>query len=307
MDDATRREIDKVAWRTLRDAGLKQPPVSLNVLLEHLELFRGFYDLQNPGFLDKAKHKIRVHGRKLIRILDKIRLRAVLFYEEHRIVVDETLPEIKREWPSFHEAAHKILVWHEPYFSYGDTAETLDPHWREPLEAEANYAASALMFCGPVFGKEARDTKPEWAAVEELKKRYGKSYSTTLRRYVEFGPQVPMALLVSTLPWADQPSDQDTRSRHFVVSPSFGHMFSNITQEHLRRRVDASSPRRHGGLVLDVTLHLRDDNGSNHEFRAQSFNNSYYLQTLFVYVAEITSKRIILPGNGRYTRTARGG
>ena len=39
MDDATKREIDKIAWRTLRDAGLTEPPVQIERLLDHLELY----------------------------------------------------------------------------------------------------------------------------------------------------------------------------------------------------------------------------------------------------------------------------
>jgi len=305
MDNSTRREIHRVAWRTLRDAGITEPPVSAKALLEHLRLSRDFFDLQNPTFRDKMKHRIRVHGRKLIQILKKISLRAVLFHDQNRIVVDETLSEVQRDWPSFHEASHKILVWHKPYF-YGDTAQTLIPEWREPLEAEANYGASALMFCGPVFTKESRDTNPQWAAVEELKKRYRKSYSTTLRRYVQFGPAVPMAMLTSTPSWADQPSDQDTRCRHFVPSPSFAEMFSRITAEQLRERVDVNSRQRRGGLIADITLCLKDDNGTKHEFRAESFFNSYYVQTLFVHLAEVKSKTIALPGNGKVLRALRG-
>jgi len=305
MDDATRREINKVAWATLKEAGLTRPPVCLKRLLEHLELHREFYDLQNPTFLNKTKHKIRVGRRKLVEIFRKIRLQAVLFHDENRIVVDKALPEIKREWPSFHEASHKILVWHRQYF-YGDTAQTLDPDWHEQLEAEANFGASALMFCGPVFTKEARDTKPEWAAVEDLKRRYGKSFSTTLRRYVGFGPEVPMAMLTSTPPWANKPSDQQNRCRHFVPSRSFECMFSQITQEQLRGQIDAHATHRRGGLVADFTLPLQDDNGRKHEFRAQSFFNRYYLQTLFVHVAEIKSRRIVLPGNGGLPGKLRG-
>ncbi len=140
MDDATRREIEKVTWQTLRDAGLTEPPISLDALLEHLELFREFYDLQNPGFLDKTKHKIRVHGRKLVQILKKINLKAVLFHDENRIVVDETLPDLKREWPSFHEASHKILVWHKPYFCYGEGIQPVREmrvRWKDCLGADS--------------------------------------------------------------------------------------------------------------------------------------------------------------------------
>lgn len=306
MDNSTRREIDRVAWQTLRAAGITEPPVSVKALLEHLELSREFLDLQNPTFRDKMKHRIRVYGRKLNQILKKISLRAVLFHDQNRIVVDETLPAVKRDWPSFHEASHKILVWHNPYFGYGDTAQTLNPDWHERLEAEANRGASALMFCGPVFTKESRDTKPEWAVIEKLKERYDKSFSTTLRRYIEFGPKVPMVMLTSTASWADQPSDQKTRCRHFVPSPSFVEMFSEVTAEQLREQVDVNSKRRRGGLIADFTLCLKDDNGTKHEFRAESFFNSYYVQTLFVQLAEVKSKTIVLPANRKLLRALRG-
>ncbi len=169
MDKMTRKEIDTACHNTLREAGIFQPPVKVESVLEYLELYRDFYNLQNPDFLDKAKHKIQVNGRKLIQIVKKICLHAVLFPDEGRIIVDSNLPQLKQEWPSFHEMGHRILEWHRPYF-YGDTAQTLDPDWQQQLEEEANYAASTLMFCGRLFTQEARDTKPEWASVEELKK-----------------------------------------------------------------------------------------------------------------------------------------
>ena len=61
MDDATRREIDKACRGTLRDAGLTGPPVRAEVLLEHLELYCHFYNLQDPVFLEKAKHNLQIN------------------------------------------------------------------------------------------------------------------------------------------------------------------------------------------------------------------------------------------------------
>ena len=116
MDDATRREIDKVCWCTLREADIMEPPSNTKLILEHLKLYREFYDLQDPGFLDRAKHKMLVSGRKLLHVIKKIRLTAVLFQDEGRIVVDASLPKGKQEWPSLHEAGHRILEWHRPYF-----------------------------------------------------------------------------------------------------------------------------------------------------------------------------------------------
>ncbi len=294
MDEATSREIEKVTWNTLRDAGIVRPPVQIEVILQHLHLYRDFYSLKNPSFLDRTKHKIRVHGTKLVNILQKINLMAVLFYDENRIVVDEELPEIRQDWPSFHEVSHKIFVWHKPYF-YGDTAQTLDPDWHEILESEANYGASALMFCGHIFTKEACDTTKEWASVASLKKRYKKSLTTTLRRYVEHGHDHSMFMLVSTPYWCIKPEDQTKQWRHFVRSKMFSEQFSTVAAEDVLKAVDSNSSIRIGGPVADFTFSLNDDNGVLHEFRAESFYNRYYLLTLCVQLKKCTEKRIVMP------------
>ncbi len=296
MDNRTRQEIDKACRTTLRDAGLYGPPIRAEVLLNHLELFRHFYNLQDPGFLDKAKHKLLVSGHKLVQILKKICLQAALFIDEGRIVIDSSLPLLKQEFPAFHEMGHRILVWHRPYF-YGDTAQTLDPDWQQTLEAEANYAGSTLMFCGELFTTEARDTKPEWASVKGLKTRYGKNFPTTLRRYVQFGPQCPMAMLTSTPSWMEKPDDQVTRCRHFVPSPKFTAMFGNVTPDYLLRCVDRHAARRRGGMVADFSLGLKDGRDELHEFHAESFFNRIYLQTLFVHVQRMNlDGQIIVSG-----------
>lgn len=296
MDGATKREIDKVCWNTLRDAGIACPPVPVAVLLEHLRLYREFYDLQNPSFLDRAKHKIRVHGQRLAEIIQRVKLLAVLFYDEDRIVVDADLPVIKRDFPSFHEVAHRICRWHKPYF-YGDTAQTLHPDWHEQLESEANYGASTMMFCGPVFTREALDTSRGWASVAGLKERYGKSFVTTLRRYVEHSHDHPMAMLVSTPYWKERPPDQSERWRHFVRSQRFVSEFSTLAAGDLLAAVDMNVPEKYTGSVTEFSYCLADSNGVRHEFRVESFDNSYYLLTLFVELRRLDAERMVVPAS----------
>ena len=295
MNEATRREIEKVTWNTLRDSGIVRPPVQVETLLQHLHLHRHFYNLKDPGFLDRTKHKIMVYGKKLINHITRtINLKAVLFYDENRIVIDVELPQIRQDWPSFHEVSHKIFGWHKPYF-YGDTAQTLDPDWHEMLENEANYGASALMFCGPVFTKEANDMTKDWSSLKVLHKRYNKTMTTTLRRFVEHGPECSMAMLVSTPYWCIKPEDQTKRWRHFVRSKMFSEQFSTVAAEDVLKAVDINSSIRTGGPVADFTFSLNDDNGVLHEFRAESFYNRYYLLTLCVQLKKCTEKRIVMP------------
>ena len=294
MDNLTRNKIEDTAWNILKEAGLNEPPVTIERVIEHLKLYREFYNLKNPSFLDRTKHKIKVCGKPIINVIKKINLVAVLFYDENRIVIDSELPKLRQDWPSFHESAHKMLKWHRPYF-YGDTAQTLNPDFQEILEAEANYAASELMFCGSVFTKESYDTKKEWASIKELKKRYCRTMTTTLRRYVEHGPDHPMAMLVSTPYWKVKP-DQKERCRHFVKSERFEKKFGNITSENILNALDNNCSLRRGGPVADFTCSLDDNNGDAHEFHIEAFYNRYDLLTFCVQTEKRTTKRIILPG-----------
>ena len=50
-DESTRREIDKVAIRTLKEAGLRDPPFLIDDLLDHLKIDREFYNLEDPGLI----------------------------------------------------------------------------------------------------------------------------------------------------------------------------------------------------------------------------------------------------------------
>lgn len=298
MDKETRRDIDSDVAETLRDAGLVAPPVQCEPLLDHLKLHRGYYDLQDPAFLDRVKYKTKVHGMKLVRILRSIKLSAVLLYDENRIVLDKGLKPLRRIWPTFHEMGHRIIGWHRPSFNYGDTAKTLDPSWHEQLEAEANYAASALMFCGKLFTSEALDTPPEWNSVADLSKRYDKSLLTTLRRYVEHSHDRPMAMLVSTAPWMEKPVEQAARWRHFVLSERMVSQFSAATAHDLLGAVNGNITRRRGGPVADFCYYLNDDNDVPHEFRVESFFNGYDVLTFFVELRSATAKRIVVVGTG---------
>jgi hypothetical protein len=294
VDNSSAKEIDKVATRVLREAGISHPPVRVEDLLEHLKVHREFYSLEDPTLLQRLQHKVRVKGVQLVNIIKKIRLSAVWLPDEQRILVDDDLPSPKKEWASFHDVTHSVLEWHRPYF-LGDTAQTLDPDFQETLEAEANYGASHLMFCGNLFTRDALDSLPAWASVVGLKGKYRTSLVTTLRRYVEHGHDLPLAMMVSTPWWKPKPADQQSRCRHFVVSPRFSREIGPCIPEALLMEVDDHTQMRSGGIVGEFDLCISDADGQYHEFRAQSFFNRHYVLTLFVHrrrLARINSQRI---------------
>jgi len=292
IDDFTKHEIDKVVNKTLKEAGMREPPFLIDDLLEHLEIDRGFYDLENPSLMRRFWHKVKVKGKILSKIKETIKLDAIWLpfrNRRDRIYIDSSLPKPKQKWASFHDATHGILEWHRPFF-LGDTAQTLDPDFQMALEAEAHYGASGLMFGGNVFTRNALDTIPEWNSIDLLMKEYKNSYVTTLRRYVQFGLKIPMALVVSTPRWEIKPDDQVHRCRHYVKSELFETQFEVITRDLLLEIIDDNTLQRRGGPVGDFSIGLLDINGDLHEFYAESFFNRYYILTLFVHNKKMKNK-----------------
>ena len=295
ITQSTKRAIDKSVANVLRDAGIYEPPVRIERVLEHLELYREFYDLEDPSLLAKVKHKMQVEGRNVARILRKIKFLAMILPEEKRILIDSSLPELKREFPTFHEVAHHILEWHRRFY-FGDTARSLDPDCQAKLEAEAHFGASALMFCGVSFTRDALDSKPCWKSVAQMKEDYGKNYVPTLRRYVEHSHDIPMAMMVSTPWWKENPSEQLFRWRHFVRSPRFEDDFGNVSANEVLKAIDSNTHRARGGPVGSFSVSFNDVNGVSHEFFGESFFNRYYIQTLIVHLRKRATTRIVLPG-----------
>jgi hypothetical protein len=282
MDARTEREIAKAVKNLLREMGVKDPPLRPEAVIEHLRLHREFYSLEDPGLVQRVMHAMRVSGHKALEAIRRIKLSALWFPDENKIAIDADLHKLKKNWASFHEVMHSVLKWHRPYF-LGDTAETLDPDFQARLEEEANYGASALMFCGPRFTADARDTQPEWSSIKVLEKRYRGSLTATLRRYVQHGHDLPLAMMVSTPPWSDNPGGQSDRWRHFVPSPQFAAQFPGVGADDLRQLIDAHAYPRRGGIVGDFGVALKDANGDGHEFHGETFYNTHDLLTLLVY------------------------
>jgi len=291
IKDSTKRKIDKAVAKTLKEAGMREPPFLIEDLLDHLELDREFYDLEDPGLLRLFQHKVKVKGKILSKIKKTIKLAALWLPDtgRKRILVDKTLPEAKKKWASFHDTTHSILEWHRPFF-LGDTAQTLDPDFQNTLEAEAHFGASGLMFGGNVFTRDALDTTPEWDSIEMLKKEYKASYVTTLRRFVQFSHDIPMVLVVSTAWWMTKPDDQEHRCRPFIRSKLFETQFAVTSRDIVLNDIDENTTKRRGGPVGEFSLCLPDVNGDLHEFYAESFFNRYYVLTLIVHNKQMRCK-----------------
>jgi Zn-dependent peptidase ImmA (M78 family) len=200
MDEFTSKDIDERVEKIIREIGIKEPPLNLEDVLGFLDLHRGYYDLNNPNLIQEVTHRLKIGAFKIKDILGKIDLRGLWYPDEKKILIDENIPELKKRWVSSHEIGHRIVPWHKD-FIFGDTAETLDPDYHEQLEAEANYAASSLLFLASRFTEEARDYNPNLKSVQKLSKIYGNTQTMTLRRFVQFSQNIPMVAVVSKPHW----------------------------------------------------------------------------------------------------------
>lgn len=281
MDDATAREIDRTVQKLLSEMMVREPPLILDDVFDHLALDHGYYDLEDPGFLRDVWHRIKIGPSQLIHIVKKIDLRGLWLPDRNKVLVDQGIPDLKKRWTNAHEIAHRLIPAHSSFF-LGDTAETLDPEYQFMLEEEANYAASALLFLNEHFTVDARDTPLTIPSIKTLAKRYGNTCASTLRRYVERGHEVPMLGVISKALWQAPSEPAERRCRYLIASSAFKKQFGVLRRIDVINFIDSYVRCRRGGPVGSGEVTIPDLNGDDHNFVAESFNNRYDLLTLIV-------------------------
>ena len=285
MDDYTAEAIDKRIQKILEEAGISEPPLSLDKVLNFLDLHRSYYDLTDPNLLQEISHRLKVGTFRIKDIIGKINLRGLWLPDEKKILISQDVPELKKRWVSAHEVGHKIVPWHKD-FIFGDTAETLDPNYHEKIEAEANYAASSLLFLASRFSLEAKDYQLSMASVKVLAKKYGNTITMTLRRFTQYAGEVPMVAIISKPHWKVNEEEGDL-CRYFIPSMAFKKQFNNVTPELVIDQIKEYSTPKSGGTVGSGEFILLDINSEAHSFVGETFFNRYELLTLIVYAGKV--------------------
>ena len=266
----------------LRGLDYPEPPLSLEVVRELLNLDLMFYTSDDPGILREAVSRIRVAGIQILKrpelLIDAIRkfnLKALYIPDQKRILIDKSQPRLKHRWNEAHEIGHSILPWHEGAM-LGDDQVTLLPSCHQQLEAEANYAAGRLLFLQEKFEQHAIDYNPSIKSVRSLKPIFGNTYTTTFWRCIEtWGAKVPIVGLIT-----DKPLNGSCE--HLIPSEAFAARFSRITERELMDIVDDYCELRRGGPLGETNTLLCDDNGDEHIFYFESHSFHYQILTLGV-------------------------
>lgn len=291
IDEYSAEDIRKQVARVLRDLGNPEPPIKLEEVRELLNLDLGYYSKTDLGLFDEVSHRVKVGGKLLLRkpsrMIDAVQksgLRALLFQEDRRILIDDDVPAPKHRHIEAHEIIHDVTPWHRD-FLHGDNELTLNPECHDIIEAEANYGASQLLFLMERFAQEARDLELSWDSIQALKKRYGNTITTTLWHIIkERNPSHPIVGLISRHPRYPKVGggSNGESCRHFIPSHGFRNLFPHIVAEDIYRIVDSYVDHRPRGPTGQSLQVLTDANGEVWEFRFESFCNSYDLLTFGV-------------------------
>ena len=278
--------------------GDPEPPFSLQVARDRLELDLRYYSSADTSAFEGFVHKLKVGTKQFFRrpklMVEAVRqldLRAMYLPDLKRILMDADLKDIKKRWAEAHEIGHSLIWWHSDYL-LGDSDCELNPSCHATIEAEAHYAAGQLLFLGDRFVDEAMSSELSFKNVNKLHRSFKNSLTSTLWRYVEeYRGAKPLVGIVSGHPrYPDDGFDPAAPCRYTVQSPFFRQQFSGVTERQLFAAIGSycwSHQKR--GPLGEAEVQLLDDNGEAHLFHFESFRGHYVL-TLGRYLRKASRK-----------------
>lgn len=290
-------DIQHQVSRLLRDLDDPEPPLSLEMVRDWLELDLQYYSTDDHTFVRDVVHKLKVAGKQILRrptlLLDAIRkasLRALWLPDRKRILIDEELPKLKHRWAEGHEIGHVLIPWHAE-FLLGDSEAELSRSCYAQIEAEANFACGQLLFLQDRFVEEANSLPLKFDSVKTLKGRFGNTQTSTLWRLVEeYRGAKALVGIISVHPRRhDDEFDPDEPCRYVIESRKFRSQFTGVSEIELFRAMQGYCGWQRGGPLGTDEVVLRDDNGHDHIFRFETFFNGYEALTIGVQLRKLST------------------
>jgi Zn-dependent peptidase ImmA (M78 family) len=283
VGNSEKRQIDKAVRRLLSDLKGVEPPLRLEIVRDQMKLDLEYYSGKEPGLIREVVHSLKVAGNEMVsrktllgRMIDKLGLRAMFFWDQSRILIDQDLHRIKHRWAEAHEIGHKLSFWHKQYL-LGDSKNELSPACHAIIEAEANYAAGQLLFLQERFVEEAQSVPVSLDALKGLTQLFGNSSASTLWRLVEeCADGCPIVGVVSEHPHRLPTNfDHAAPCRYVIESPAFRGQFSHTSELQLFEVLTSVCNHKSGGPLGTKEVELADNNGGRHEFVFESFCYRY--------------------------------
>jgi len=280
-------DINNQVDRLLRDLGDPEPPLSLELVRELLNLDLKYYSATNTTFLQDLTHRFRLGAKQvvarpglLLDVIKKVNLSALYVPDTKRMLIDEDVPDAKHRWIEAHEILHGLIDWHNE-FLFGDNQLTLNPVCDATIEAEANYGGGRLLFLADRFGEESRSESLCFKNIRKHAKQYGNTIQSTLWRTVEErDPGQAVFGMVSVHPNHPNIGAADYgEAPRFIRSDRFRERFGGVTADQAYALLAKHAKWNKGGPVVDAQDALVDSNGDTYEFRIEGFSNTHALLT----------------------------
>lgn len=290
LDAGTARDIDKLVDRVHRELGNPERILELATVRDLLELDLRYYTVDDPGLMEEVVHKMRVGAKQIIKrpalLLEAVKtfdLKGLFLPDRKRILLDASIPDLKKRWCESHEIMHSLVPWHKDYL-LGDTKETLSPGCHQQLEGEANYGAGRLIFPHKPMLELARSSAPSIAHVRAIASHFGNTITSTLWRYIEYF-EGPCLGIIGEHPH-HLPEDAEPIA-YFIRSAKFETHFSSVTEIEVFKLISGYCAYRKSGPLGNAEITLHDANGAPHIFSAETFGNKYQVLTLITYLKPV--------------------
>lgn len=292
LTPAVQKRIDERVTRLLRELGNPEPPLRLEEVRELLKLNLGYFSGDNDGLFQQTISRLTITTKQVFKrpmilaeALAKFQLKALYLPDRKRIVIDDSIPQLKHRWLETHEIVHSLLPWHGPAM-FGDNDHTPTPACHDKIEVESNYGSGQLVFFQQRFVEEARSRPMSIEAVRALKPIFGNTLTSTLWRFVEQA-ELPTLGVVSCHPHPAKRGDDFDPTKpctHFVQSRSFATQFSSVSEREVFDRIAGYCGQQKGGPLGAEEVLLSDDNGQPHLFHFETFYNTHQALTLGRYL-----------------------
>lgn len=283
LEPRAARDINNVVDRVHQELGYKDGAIELLEVRDLLKLDLKYYRLDDPGLLDEVIHKLTIGAKQviarpglLVEAVRKFDLSALFVPDRKRILVDASIPDLKKRWYETHEIAHSLIPWHADY-TLGDDRTTLSQGCHERIEAEANYGAGRLIFPNEVFTQHRLSSTMSLARVREIAKHFGNTITSTLWRCVEQSDEFTFAAI------GEHPRrsrDEKPVIEYFVRSQTFATQFPKVTDGDVWTWMCGYCGYKATGPLGSTELTIQDANGVSHVFVIESFSNGHNVLTM---------------------------
>jgi Zn-dependent peptidase ImmA (M78 family) len=287
LDEQTARDIEQRTDRVLRDLGYLTGKVNLAEVRDLLQLDLHYYASDDPGLLEEVVHKLKVGAKQVIKrpallleVIKKFDLKALFVPDRKRILIDSTLPDLKKRWSETHEISHSLIPWHADYM-LGDNRVTLSPTCHESIEAEANYGAGRLLFPAAPFLEMARSSPIDIALIKAIASHFGNTITSTLWRCVENSDGLMFGVIGNHPHYARL---GEPEIDYFVRSKTYERQFGSVSEAQVFQLIRSYCNYRRTGPLGEAEVVFTDDNGAAHVFLAETFSVKHYVLTLARYV-----------------------